>query len=671
MPKIPYLGKLLLKWCPACNVPVVKAINCSKCQSQTFDVKITVPGDFRPAFKGDIHRLQETIDKDYGPLFGRNLVPDDKIVVLNKVPGLDLVEEVILDGKILGTLFFDPFSEDFHFSLKYEGGLRLFYYAMKKGSNLPRYIEYSDEGFPFLVSGKSVVVPGIVKLSDDLRKKERCILTSEKGYLGVALVTQDMKEIQKLMQEKRGLIAKPKEVKDPIRVEEINIPKGGQTLENVFAANKKHLEMIITKAKHFIKSTKDKFSELQIAVAYSGGKDSLATLLLVYEALGPEFFVFFADTGIEFPEVIEHTKLTIDLLGLSNRFHQRTAGEKFWDLVGKFGPPARDFRYCCHSLKAQQIISIIQELAGEGKIIVFLGQRRYESFSRAQDQMIYTNSYIPAQISATPIKNWTAFEVWIFLLSNTFKGKPFPLNDLYFRGHERLGCFLCPSMNLATRQVMRETHKDLIARWDAFLENYAKQMNLPHEWVKFGLWRSKKLNKLWANVVEDLEIEIKPKSKDEKINVFNVTTGFAPCVKGGYSLKGKFEKPIDISKIERYLQTLPGTIKVMDKQGVLNLQNNEFYVDIFSDGSLYVRFLNEKKDYEDTVYLLVGIIARSQACTACGVCVQICPSKSIQLKEQSLRFDREKCVHCGRCTLQCPLFKLAAREIHWEENEVI
>lgn len=671
MPKIPYLGKLLLKWCPVCNVPVVKVTNCSICHTQTVEVKITVPGDFRPAFKGDIQRIQETIDKDYGPIYGRLLVPDDKIIVLNKVPGLDLVEEVIVDGKILGTIFFDPFSEDFHFSLKYEGGMRLFYYAMKNGTNIPRYIEYSDDGVQFLVSGKSVVVPGIIKFSDDLKKKERCILTSAKGYLGVALVAQSMEEIRNLMQQKHGLIAKPKEVKGPVQVEEIYIPKGGQTLRNVFAANKKHLEVIISKAKQFIKSTKLKYPELKTAVAYSGGKDSLATLLLVREALGPNFFVFFADTGIEFPEVIEHTKITIDLLGLSDLFHYRTAGNKFWDLVEKFGPPARDFRYCCHSLKAQQIISIIQELAGDGKIIVFLGQRRYESFSRAQDQMIYTNSYIPTQISATPIKNWTAFDVWIFLLSYTFNGKPFPLNDLYFRGHERLGCFLCPSMNLATRQVMRETHKDLIERWDTFLDNYAKQMKYPQEWVKFGLWRSKKLNKLWSNVVEEMDIDLKPKSENEKVNVFNVTAGFAPCVKGGYSLKGKFDKAIEIGKIERFLQTLPGNIKAMDKQGVINLQNNEFYVDIFSDGSLYVRFLNEKKDYEDIVYLLVGIIARSQACSSCGVCVQICPSKSIKIKEHILSFDRTSCIHCGKCTLQCPLFKLAAREIRWEETEVI
>jgi len=168
-----------------------------------------------------------------------------------------------------------------------------------------------------------------------------------------------------------------------------------------------------------------------------------------------------------------------------------------------------------------------------------------------------------------------------------------------------------------------------------------------------------------------LDIDLKPKIKNDKINVFNITAGFAPCVKGGYSLKGKFENPIEIIKIEPYLQTLTGTIRINERQGIINIQNDEFHSDIFSDGSIYVRFLNETKEFEDLVYLIVGIIARSQFCTFCGVCAQICPTKSIQIGKQYMKFERTTCLHCKKCTLQCPIFKIAAREIHWEENEML
>jgi phosphoadenosine phosphosulfate reductase len=354
-------------------------------------------------------------------------------------------------------------------------------------------------------------------------------------------------------------------------------------------------------------------------------------------------------------------------------YYERHAGDKFWSLVDKFGPPARDFRYCCHSLKAQQITSIIEELAGDGQLLVFLGQRRYESFSRAQERPIYTNSYIPAQISATPIKDWTAFEVWLYLLSYKINGEPFPLNDLYFQGHERLGCYLCPSMNLATIHLMRETHQDLMRRWDTFLETYAAQMQLPPEWARYGLWRSKKFNKLWEQFAADLDVDLKPAATPNPMQSFAITSGFAPCVKGGYSLKGKFQGSIDIALLEPFLDTLPGTIKVDTQRGVASVKNNTYLADIFADGSVYVRFVAESPDpdYQNIVYLIVGIVARAHGCTRCGVCAQVCTVKALQMDQNQHIFDRTTCIHCGQCTYLCPVFKLAAREVQWEENEIL
>ena len=206
--------------------------------------------------------------------------------------------------------------------------------------------------------------------------------------------------------------------------------------------NSLHLQDNIQKSIRFIQRTREKFSSVPAAVAYSGGKDSLCTLLLVLEGFWVRLFTFFLQTQVlKCPKSSPTPNLPSISSGLGDLYYQRSAGDKFWSLVEKFGPPVRDFRYCCHSLKAQQIISIIHELAGDGQILVFLGQRRYESFSRTQERLIYSNSYIPAQISATPIKNWTAFEVWFDLLAYRLDGESFPQNDLYFQGHQRLGAY--------------------------------------------------------------------------------------------------------------------------------------------------------------------------------------------------------------------------------------
>ena len=94
-----------------------------------------------------------------------------------------------------------------------------------------------------------------------------------------------------------------------------------------------------------------------------------------------------------------------------------SAGEKFWELIETFGPPARDYRFCCHTLKAQQITKIINTIYDGNKVLVFLGQRQYESLNQSKEKLVYVNSFIPLQVAATPIKDWNALTLWLFLLN--------------------------------------------------------------------------------------------------------------------------------------------------------------------------------------------------------------------------------------------------------------
>ncbi|NIR15141.1 MAG: phosphoadenosine phosphosulfate reductase family protein, partial [Desulfobacterales bacterium] len=47
-------------------------------------------------------------------------------------------------------------------------------------------------------------------------------------------------------------------------------------------------------------------------------------------------------------------------------------------------------------------------------------------------------------MSANPIQNWNALEVWLYI----FKEKA-DFNPLYNQGYHRMGCYLCPSSPLA------------------------------------------------------------------------------------------------------------------------------------------------------------------------------------------------------------------------------
>jgi hypothetical protein len=46
-------------------------------------------------------------------------------------------------------------------------------------------------------------------------------------------------------------------------------------------------------------------------------------------------------------------------------------------------------------------------------------------------------------------------------------------------------------------------------------------------------------------------------------------------------------------------------------------------------------------------------IVNEEGCSACGVCVEICPRSAITIEEGVSRIDRDLCVGCGECMTAC------------------
>ena len=59
-------------------------------------------------------------------------------------------------------------------------------------------------------------------------------------------------------------------------------------------------------------------------------------------------------------------------------------------------------------------------------------------------------------------------------------------------------------------------------------------------------------------------------------------------------------------------------------------------------------------------YRIYGIYRKTKkfyatdACTSCGLCEEICPSKTIQLSSGKPEWINEKCSHCSACINRCP-----------------
>lgn len=225
-------------------------------------------------------------------------------------------------------------------------------------------------------------------------------------------------------------------------------------------------------------------------IGYSGGKDSTAILQLVYLALlaipeaerQKQVFVVSSDTLVETPVVVSMITDTLDKVqksadqhGIKMHAQQVVPNikETFWvNLIGKGYPaPTRQFRWCTERIKINPVSEfILSRVAEYGEVVVVLGSRITESNSRAQvmrkhkieGKRLSRHSSLPSAYVYTPIEDWTADDVWEFLLKGKapWGGDHQALFDLYKDsnagecplvidtstpscGNSRFGCWVC------------------------------------------------------------------------------------------------------------------------------------------------------------------------------------------------------------------------------------
>ncbi|MDB5875381.1 MAG: sulfurtransferase DndC [Ramlibacter sp.] len=183
-------------------------------------------------------------------------------------------------------------------------------------------------------------------------------------------------------------------------------------------------------------------------IGYSGGKDSTASLQLVWSAITSlepdqrrkDVHVISTDTLVENPVIaawVETSLLRIGLAakqqGLPITAHRLTPSveNRFWvNLIGKGYPaPRPKFRWCTDRLKISASTTFIQELSeSNGEAILVLGQRRGESQARDKVMDQYKDS-TRARLSKNkdprlsrvwvypPIETWSSDDVWEYLIT--------------------------------------------------------------------------------------------------------------------------------------------------------------------------------------------------------------------------------------------------------------
>lgn len=609
-------GKVTKRWCDECGT-LILGKKCSICLSDGREFEINSPGDIRPCM-GTGEALIQNIFKEH---FGTSGPIDSRLLFLNKIAGDDRADEIIAHGTVIAAMRFNILTKEYDLELRQAGAEIFSEHAAK---NVITFGNMSGH-----LKGKSVPGSNIIHIKGEFGSNEPVILRKG-GKVGPGVSLGESSQLR--------------EAEKAVRIKDMFSPSGiplspvsdRKTFVN---ANEYYLKNLESAAASDIRSfVKGKGQPL--TVSFSGGKDSLAALGVAMRVVeSPE--LMFVNTGIEFPETVEYVRRFAKKKGL--RLHEAYAGNAFWENVETFGPPAKDFRWCCKVCKLGPITETISEKYPKGTITVE-GNRALESFSRSRTGFVSKNPFVPNQTTLNPIRGWSAAEVWGYIW---MKGMEY--NPLYDHDFERIGCYLCASCLSSEWDRTKHVHPELHEEWEDFLESYRISKGLPKEYASMGLWRWKVLPPKMLKLTEGMDLRTRPDASEISLKMLK---GASPCAAGGHSMEAIVSIPRrrDFSAIEDSLRTM-GDVRYSDEFEIALLKCKEGTVKMFGGGQVSIRS-NDPRSAERLFERSVKALLRSQMCTECGICVKSCRRKAIRIKD-GFTVDPERCISCGSCERSC------------------
>jgi len=656
----PFLGAIKLNWCDSCNLPILDKKICGLCGVRTRKVSIAPPGDVRPAFNKDIKRISKIVDKKFGKGSSTALgLVKDRIILLNEISYDDLMDEIIIDGFNVGALRYNLLLEDWDFVPRMIGAKRIF----EKLKTKKKTVTVDKGAVQYIRDGYNILAPGVVSIDDTLRKGEVAVALSPEGdVLSIGNMRINAKELKNM---KKGVVLKPKHfLKKFDSTSDYSSRVVQPSWQEAVKANKKVIEEYESRAITAINKIRNIHSELPISVSFSGGKDSLVCLQLARKIPDLVFKILFVNTSLEFTETIDYVEKIITSLNLRKNYcRMDIPEEKFWSSSENYGPPGKDYRYCCKILKIGPVNDLIEECLGE-KTLSIVGQRGYESIARFESKTLWSNPWIPNQLNFTPIQKWTALHVWLYIFKEELL-----YNPLYEEGFSRIGCWLCPASNQATFEIIKELKPELWKDWMGFLKKWQEKNSLPKEWITWGLWRWKRLPKKIKDLAAEVGVTLDYEKREEKklgdwSLSFTLFEGFTTCQTGEVIIDGTFNSPLNLLKLMQFWQIFT-EIDYDEELGILRgIDEKGTSISISADGAITAKGKNPKI-VNKLLKKLVLEVFRSEECTGCETCLIHCPSGAININPviKQTEINVSLCTQCMDCHNRCPVIKFGHREI--------
>lgn len=364
--------------------------------------------------------------------------------------------------------------------------------------------------------------------------------------------------------------------------------------------------------------------------SFSGGKDSQVVLDLITRVIPAEdFIVIYSDTGYELPpslylyeEVREYyTQKYPNLRFYIAKNHQPVL--YYWDEIGT---PSRIHRWCCSVMKSAPLSRLLKEIVGKGKqpnAILFDGVRAEESQSRASRSKIGKNVKHNSVINVSPILEWNATEIYLYILLNRL-----PVNEAYRRGLTRVGCVICPYSSSWSEdlcgQLYPETLKPFIDKIREGLER--NKTSGIDNYIRTGKWKIRAGGRyLHCN---------------SNVSFMSSAPDF---------------KAIITAPKENLLMWL----RVLGSMNV-NQDGETAYIDLNHQKQIYKCTVHEKGDSQvfevkgidpkDVVFVshLKKVCYKATFCVHCEVCEVECPTGALSVIPIAT-INKDKCIHCLKC----------------------
>lgn len=414
-------------------------------------------------------------------------------------------------------------------------------------------------------------------------------------------------------------------------------------------ANQNHLNLITDEALSYISNRVSKFDSSSMFVSFSGGKDSTVTSNLVIRALGNESVPhIYGDTTLEYPESKDY------IVEFKKRFPRtpllvaKNNDQDFEDLCEVVGPPSRVMRWCCTIFKTGAITKKIEQLyKNKTRILSFQGIRRAESLARSKYDRDTDSPKISKQQVASPIIDWTDFDVWLYILTNKI-----PFNNAYREGFSRVGCWCCPNNSDWSGYLSSVYMNDEFNKFRNMLYNFAKKVGKEDwkEYVDEGNWKARQ----GGNGLEHSKnavVSFKPCAFDESSINFDLSREISENLYTLFKPFGKLNFEIGNKRLNE--------VYVLSKftgEPIMKLSGR------MGTNLLKVTFIKVTKPFKDQKEMALCVknqITKYQTCIGCSYCQSVCKFNALKVfntdkghvGNNTIQYtiDEEKCVGCLEC----------------------